>query len=511
MPTGAAKWTIIGTILLGAFLFSLNAKGTILESNVIVQAIALDRYKIQWVNGPAGVAGLTALFSSMYLIQLHGTRRIFILGAVCLAVGSLGTTFVQNGWQDAAAAVLRGCGSFYTLAGLAVLQRLLLGRKRLTYGFYIALIYGGQVVAEPVGALLTFNPTWRALFLFMGVCALWMIPVAVFLFPDDRPATRPAYPFDFAGAALFSAGLGLLFFLLYRGNYLGWLVSTPIWLGAVGLVVVVALFVWRELTVPAPFISVRAFAFRTVTLTMLCAGFWCASMYGVAVQLPDCLLLIGYQHWKTGWVMLPMSLVVMAAMLLSVFGQQRARIVWALRAGLAGMTVMGFVLARVDLYTSWQWVMAVTVVWAAFTGMCLGPIAVLVYEGQRAEEAGTTGLIKFFIRAIGGTLGVLIAGILIERGTAWGLEFVRNSVVYGQGALQVTEPDIRDHMARHGSAPPTAAGQSDAVLGYWVNLHAGVIGFRVALRFCAFLSAVALALACLISGQKEISVYDTDP
>jgi MFS family permease len=510
-PSGAAKWTMIGTLLLGAFLFSLNAKGTILEGSVIVQAMGLDRYKIQWVNGPAGVASLAALFSSIYLIQIIGARRVYLLGAVCLTMGSLGAALMLNGWQDAAAALLRSCGSFYPIAGLALLQRLMPGRKRLAYGLYLSQVYGGQVVAEPLGALLTFNPSWRALFLGLAVGASWLVLAALFLFPDDRPATRPAHPFDFAGAALFIAGLGLLFFLLYRGNYLGWQVSTPIWLAAVGFLVIVVLFVWRELAVPAPFISVRAFAFRTVTLTMLCAGCWCASLYGVAVQLPECLLLIGYQHWKTGWVMLPMSLVVMAAMVVSAFSERREQCVWSLRVGLGGMTVMGLVLARIDLYTSWQWVMAVSVVWAAFAGMCLGPIAVLVFEGQRAEEAGTTGAIKFFIRAIGGTLGVLIASILIERGTAWGLELVRNSVIEGQGALQVAEPDIRDHMARHGSAPSSAAGQTDAVLGYWVNLHAQVIGYRIALRFCAFLSAVGLAISCFISSKKEISVYDTDP
>ena len=57
-PTGARKGTVIGALLLGAFVFSLNARGTILESAVIVQAYALDRYRIQWITGAEGVASL---------------------------------------------------------------------------------------------------------------------------------------------------------------------------------------------------------------------------------------------------------------------------------------------------------------------------------------------------------------------------------------------------------------------------------------------------------------------
>jgi MFS family permease len=511
LPTGAVKWAIIATCLLGAFLFSLNAKGTILEANVIIQAVSLDRYKVQWVNGPAGVAGLVALFSSIYLGQVIGARRVFLLGAVCLAAGSFGTALMRTGAQDVVAGLVRSGAGFLAIPGLTLLQRLLPRRRRLTYCIYLALIYGGQVIAEPVGALLTFHPSWRALFLGLGAGGLLLALGALFLFPDDRPARPPDQPFDFAGAVLFAAGLGLLFFLLYRGNYLGWLVSTPVWVASSALVAVVVLFVWREGVAPAPFIGLRAFTRRTVALTLLSAVFWCGALYGVAVQLPFALLLIGYEHVKTGWVMLPMSLAVLATMLVGgSVAWRRGGHVWALRIGLAGMTAAGFALARLDLYTSWPWVMGVSFVWAVFAGMCLAPIAVLTFEGQPAEEAGTTGAMKFLLRALGSTLGVLIAGVLIDRGTAWGLEFVRDGVRHGQGALQLAEPDVRDHMARHGSAPPAAAAQADALLGYWVNLHARVIGYRIGLRFCAYLSAAGLVVSCFISRRKEISIYDTD-
>ena len=39
-PAGAWKWTIIVTVLAGALVFSLNSRGSVLESPVIVQAFA---------------------------------------------------------------------------------------------------------------------------------------------------------------------------------------------------------------------------------------------------------------------------------------------------------------------------------------------------------------------------------------------------------------------------------------------------------------------------------------
>ncbi len=73
LPTGALKGTIISAVLVGALVFSLNARGTILESMQTIQAFALDRYKVQWITGLEGVAGLTSLFASIYLIKVCGS------------------------------------------------------------------------------------------------------------------------------------------------------------------------------------------------------------------------------------------------------------------------------------------------------------------------------------------------------------------------------------------------------------------------------------------------------
>src|SRR6516164_6038443 len=86
-PTGAAKWIVIGTILAAAFAFSLNAKGTILEDDLIIQAMDLDRYTSQWVTGPEGVVGLVSLFAALHLSKTFGFRRLFIAGNAFLAVG----------------------------------------------------------------------------------------------------------------------------------------------------------------------------------------------------------------------------------------------------------------------------------------------------------------------------------------------------------------------------------------------------------------------------------------
>jgi DHA2 family multidrug resistance protein len=509
MPTGAQKWTIVTTVLVGAFVFSLNARGSVLESPVIIQAFALDRYKVQWITGAEALAGLTSLLASVYLIKLVGARRVFLLGVGCLTAGCLGQALARTPWELFVAGTVRSCAGFYSIPGLTILQRCLPRHARFGYCTYLALVFGGQVTVEPLGALLAFNPSWRMLFVVLGACGTCLVLVGLFIFPDDRPGQRPQHGFDFAGAGLFLAIFGLVLFLLYRGNYLGWRVSTPIVVAALALLTAVPLFIWRQLVAAEPFLNVSGFAFRTVALTMLASGFWCAAMYGVAIQLPNCLLVLGFEHFKTGWVMLPMGLTVVAVMFLGGFVRDRSRLVWMFQIGLAGMTAMGFWLARIDVYTPWQWVMGVSSLWAVFAGLCMSPVSQLTFEGQPPPAAGATGGMKFFMRSFNGTVGIMLAGVLIEQGTWWGLEFVRDSVRQGQGAVQVDLPAIRDHLARHGSAPSTADAQSQEILNSWVHLHAQVIGYRSGLRLCAYLSALGLLVSLFIHRRKEVSVFDS--
>ncbi len=509
LPTGAQRWTIISTTLVGAFVFSLNARGSVLESPVIVQAFGLDRYKVQWITGAEAVAGLTSLLVAIYLIKLVGTRWVFLLGAACLAVGCLGQALARTPSELFLAGTIRSCAAFYSIPGLTILQRNVPRHTRFSYCTYLALIFGGQVTVEPLGALMAFNPSWRMLFAILGVCGAALLLVGLFIFPKDHPSQWPEHGFDYAGASLFMAIFGLALFLLYRGNYLGWQVSTPIVTSAGALVGVVALFIWRQLVAPEPFLHVGGFAFRTVALTMVASGFWCAAMYGVAIHLANCLLELGYEHWKTGWVMLPMGLIVVVVMFLGGFVRDRSRLVWMFRLGLAGMTVLGFWLSRIDVYTPWQWVMGVSSLWAVFAGLCMSPVSQLTFEGQPAGAAGATGGMKFFMRSFNGTVGILLVGVLVEQGTWWGLDFVRDGIVQGQGAVQADEPAIRDYLVRHGSAPQTAATEAHAVLGSWVDLHAQVIGYRIGLRVCAYLSAVGLVVTCFISRRKETSIFDS--
>ncbi len=271
---------------------------------------------------------------------------------------------------------------FLPIPGLTMLQRLLPERKRFAYCTYLTLVYGGQVIVEPIGALVAFHPSWRALFVGIGACGVVLVLIALCLFPDDRPARPPEHGFDFAGVGLFMVDSGAHSVPAVPRRLPGLACEHADLCRRRGPRGRLGSLHWRELVAPEPFIDLGGFAFRTVALSMLASAFWCAALYGVAIQLPDCLLVLGYEQWKTGWVVLPMGLIVLVVMFLGGFVRHRGPLVWLFRIVLAGMTVVGFWLARIDIYTPWQWVMGVSCLWAVFAGLGMSPISQLTFEGQ---------------------------------------------------------------------------------------------------------------------------------
>src|SRR4051812_21872882 len=154
MPNRAQKWVIVATTLVGAFVFSLNARGSVLESPVIVQAFALDRYKVQWITGAEAIAGLTSLVSSVYLIKLVGARRVYLLGTTCLTVGCLGEALARTTWELFAAGVVRSCAGFLSIPGVTILQRQVPRRAPVAYCTLLALVFRGPGAGGPDRCLL---------------------------------------------------------------------------------------------------------------------------------------------------------------------------------------------------------------------------------------------------------------------------------------------------------------------------------------------------------------------
>ena len=493
-----AKWPWLVTVNCGLVAYVACSAGVILQSDLIVQAVISDRWRYQWVTGPAMVIHLLFLAVMFALPNWLGVRRAFILGAICMTLGAAGSAAATNPWQMGTAQVVMAATPLILVPSLVTTMRVTGPHGRY---LFLSVAFGAGMICEGLGGLLAFNPSWRVMFVGCALMGLWLTVYGALALPADAPTSTPAGHFDWAGAALLAAITGLAVFLCYRGQYLGWFDNLAISLAILALPVALLLFAWRELVAPQPLLSPGLFLHVTGTLATLTSFFWNAALAALAVVAARYLTVCGFQTWQAGLILTAAGLISLLMMFLgSVFAQHatpRATL-GLLWLSLAGMTAFTVWLSFVDITAPWHRVLAGTILAGAFGGLALGPtIAFMVRDQSPAEELRVRAS-KFFLRFFGGSLGILMAGVIFTTGINTAHESLRLGMIPGLDPTHQLRRTIENHAIQRGSSVPEATTQAVMLLDAWIQQNAQVMGYQTTLRWVAVFSLAALAVALLI-------------
>jgi len=170
----------------------------------------------------------------------------------------------------------------------------------------------------------------------------------------------------------------------------------------------------------------------------------------------------------------------------------------ALWVALAGMTASTAWLSFADITSPWHRVLAGAILAGAFGGLALGPtIAFMVRDQSEAEELRVRGS-KFFLRFVGGTLGILLAGVIFADGINTAHESLRLGMIPGLDPTHTVRRAVEEHAIQRGSPGPEATAQAVVLLDEWIQRNAAVMGYQTTLRWVALFSLAALAPALAI-------------
>lgn len=498
MTAVPAKWPWLVMVNCALMAYVACTSGMVLQFDLIVQTVISDRWRYQWVTGPATVIHLLFLAVMFALPNWLGLRRAFILGAACMMLGAAGSALATNPWQMAAAQIVMAGTPLMLVPSLVTTMRVTGPHGRYVF---LSVAFGAGMICEGLGGLLAFNPSWRAMFVGCALMGLWLIVYAAVALPADAPAAAPSESFDWAGAALLAAITGLAVFICYRGQYLGWFDNLAISLSILALPVAAMLFAWRELVAARPLLSPGLFLHVTGTLATLTSFFWNAALAALAVVVARYLTACGFQTWQAGLILAAAGVVSLLMMFLgSVFAQHASprstlALLWL---SLAGMTAFTVWLSFVDITAPWHRVLAGTVLAGAFGGLALGPtIAFMVRDQSPAEELRVRAS-KFFLRFFGGSLGILLAGVIFATGINTAHESLRLGMIPGLEPTHQLRRTVENHAIQRGSSVPEATTQATALLDAWIHQNAVVMGYQTTLRWVAVSSLAALAVALLI-------------
>ncbi|MGW0732155.1 MFS transporter [Streptomyces sp. NPDC002851] len=301
-PTGRR---VLLTTVLGSSMALLDSTVVNVALPRIGRDLGAELAALQWTINAymLALAGLILLGGA--LGDRFGRRRIFVLGVVWFAAGSLLCGLAPNAGVLIAARALQGVGgALLTPGSLALIQASFHPDDRArAVGLWSGLGGVGAAVGPFLGGWLVDGAGWRWVFLINVPLAALCVPVALKYVPESRNPQATGR-FDLWGGALGALALGLVTYALIEAP--GRVVSLPV-LGtaAAGLLMGIA-FVYVERGRRHPMMPLDIFAsrrFSAINLVTLCvyaafSGFF----FLAALQLQ---VVSGYSALGAGTALLP--------------------------------------------------------------------------------------------------------------------------------------------------------------------------------------------------------------
>lgn len=210
-----------------------------------------------WILSSMSLGLCVALLTGGALADDFGRRRVFVAGAVLLAVSSVGTAVAGDTVLFVAARVLQGVGGAALIAcSLGLITQVFPpgpGRNHATGVWGAALgtgIAAGPLMAGVASAVLS----WRLSYVLVVVAAAALVPLGRRFLPAD--VITESRPLDLVGVLLLAGGVSALLAGLVQGRT--GLTLTPVLLAVAGVALLVGFLLWESRN-PAPMIDVGLF------------------------------------------------------------------------------------------------------------------------------------------------------------------------------------------------------------------------------------------------------------
>lgn len=437
---------VLFVVCLGVLIAQLDTSVVNLAARSIGTDLGAGVGALQWVLDAYNLAYACLLLTGGTLGDLYGRRRVFLLGILLFAGGSLLCGLAPGIGPLIVGRALTGVGAALALpSSLAIIADVFpAGRERSrAIGVWASCNGIALAVGPTAGGVLLEFAGWRSIFLVVVPVAALAVAMGLRDLPES--ASPEGRRLDLPGQTLAIAALGLLSLAVIEGPRWSW--NAPFTLGCgAGGILALGLFVLAQARGRAPMVPLGLFRSAPFSASMIVAALMTFGIYAMLFLLPIYLQAVrGVGVLWTGLAMLPMALafVVVSRRSGALASEWGARAVMA--AGMACMAGGLLGLALVGRATPFWAVEFFAVVVGAGLGLNGGPVMAVAVASAPAERSGTASGLGNTARMVGATLGVAVLGAVFASHA-------------GQGASSVSGVLAGFRAAMLGSAASAFAG-----------------------------------------------------
>ena len=408
-----SKSIVLFTTCLGVFIAQLDTSVVNLALKHVSSDLSSNVSQLQWIIDAYNLAFASFLLTGGILGDVVGRRRIFIVGNILFAVGSLVCGFAPDNATLIAGRGLSGLGAALELpVSLAIVTQTYpdSAERARAIGIWASCNGVAWLVGPATGGLIVDHVGWRGIFLVTVPFAALACVLAGKTIAASRGGERRRI--DVPGQVLAVIALATFAFAFIEGSHWGWSTAPVIGSLAAAALAIIG-FVVVELKSRSPLLPVSLFRqsqFSTACLIAACMTF---GMYATLFLMPLYLQVgRGASAFVAGLELLPMPLafvlVGQASGALAVrFGARSLMTV-----GMASMGAGQLLLAFISVDTSLIYVEAAFLIIGIGLGLNTGPVLNLAVSAAPSAQAGVASGIVNTARIVGATLGVAVLGAL---------------------------------------------------------------------------------------------------
>jgi MFS transporter, DHA2 family, multidrug resistance protein len=424
------------TVMLGVVMAIIDTTIVNVAIGTIGGNLGASTDEVSWVATGYILANVIVMPLNGWLTAFLGRKRFYTASLVIFTVASLLCGTATSIWQLVIYRIVQGLGggALQPTAQAILFETYPPARRGAAMAIFGLGAMVGPAIGPTLGGYIIDNATWPLIFYInvpIGIAAALMTQAFI---PDPHYIQKPKSGIDWTGLALLTAGLGSLQYVLERGQRDDWFSSGAIvWL-TITSVVTLTIFVFKALRDREPLVDLRVFrylSFAVGNVMSVVSGF---GLYGTALILPLFLQsTLGFTAFETGMALMPGAASTALSMLLAGRMVNRFDSRALIAFGFFMFTCSTWMLGGLTTEAGYWDIFWPRIVQGLGLGFLFVPLStVTLGVVPVAEMANATGIYSL-VRQLGGSLGIAILTMLLERHTAIALNVLASGVTQTQG------------------------------------------------------------------------------
>ena len=268
-PPARGKWAILAVVSIGTLISTLDGGMVGVSFPALSEAFDTGSSTILWVSVAFWGTSFGLLPTLGWLGDVHGRKRVYVLGSLVFAFGILAAAAAPNVWVLIAVRIVQAIGSAMVLSNLnaVIAAAFPAGERGRAMGVSGAVVGVGLSAGPLVGGFLVDVLGWQSLFYSRVPLGLLGALLAWRVLPSDR-TTGGRFHVDLLGSATLFVTLAAFLLIVNQGGRLGF--DSPVVLGlAVATASLLPVLVWTERRSARPILQASLFKVRDYTFALL--------------------------------------------------------------------------------------------------------------------------------------------------------------------------------------------------------------------------------------------------